>query len=245
MKFNELLNNDVFPFEKYKRFTSDQISSIYDQLNRIKINDDVVNIVYGAVNFTLNDVQQKKDSFVKRLEFICSEQFKLMNNDNKQDMYCIYDSYSKSFHNTLSVLENITKGNLPIMFDRKFYSELSDDEITPMHYSCKSDEYFNDCLTEACEAYNHLNKLKKLIDNKKESLKNKQRGPEKALHDNFTATIRYIACDYETYLGVRPTMYNIGPFFNIIRIVCEYFERPKDEPTKTIRQALKIAGFIN
>lgn len=238
MRYRNIPKLDMIPFEKYREFSPDQKESLRFQVKRIKLADTTIQIDYGAVCYTLTSAEQKRDFFFKRLEFICSEQSKVMHNDKKQDLYAIYTDYSKSLNGALKTLIKICNGDLPVMFDSRFFHNLHDNELSAMHFVCASNDFYGECVEESCQALNHLSRLVKLIEDKKESLKKNNRGPEKAGNDNLTNTIKYIASAYEDILGVKPTMYKDGPFFNIIKVMYDYFGIPCVDPSKRIRKAI-------
>lgn len=241
MKYSDIHSNyrGITPFEDYREISTEQEGAIMQELDRLKIDDEIITIDYGAICYTLDDAEKRKRFFLKRLELICNWHRKLPS-DNKQDAHSTYVSYSKTLNNALSVLKDIGKGNLPVLFESKFFPGIPDDDMYSLGYICAADKYFSDCLKSACEAYNHLSKLINLIESKKALLKNSKRGREKALKDNLTLTIKYIALNYKDILGTKPTAYKDGPFFGIIRTAYQYFGYSGDDPSKRIQHALKM-----
>lgn len=241
MKYSEISVTDMTPFENYQEFSPEQKETIQLELNRIRLDEaETITLDYGAISYLLDSADKRRNFFLKRLELICNWHRKLISGNNKQDAHSTYESYSKALNNAVLVLNDIFKGKLPILLESRFFPENADEEMHLLGYHCAATSYFNECLEEACESYNHLSKLINLLESKKSLLKNDKRGREKALRDDLTLTIKYIALNYKDVLGIKPTAYKDGPFFGIIRTAYQYFGYPGDDPSKRIRHALKL-----
>jgi hypothetical protein len=193
------------------RFTDEEKEAIYGILNRS-----------GAQESSLND-------FIFQLEGLCGFKKDLLDQDKKIDIREKRKEVLKRFKDILKDLRAIELGKM-ILWRYHTVDLLHDEELEPKEWNSPLRIY--DIIQPIEEYIKYLEELPEIP---------KRHGRDPADSDRF---IRSIARMYRTYIG-KPTAcissksYDGGLFFQLVQKVLHILDLPCEDPSRSIRAALK------